>query len=227
MNKTAYRTIQIIAVVLFILWSGWSIGALNAKYEYKVEKKEIPFDIKIQTSDYIRKGWTVWLEDGKKGYKNQVKEILYIGSIPIKQNLFYETEAIVHPKKGFVLQGTSEKNYPITVPENTYVHYIHDMEATAYDPSPESNSPQWAGITSLGWRTRYGIAAVDPRIISMRSLIFVEGYGFAWTGDIGGDIKGRRIDLCYNTTQEALNWGRRKVKVYVLGKRPLSYYRKK
>ena len=64
-------------------------------------------------------------------------------------------------------------------------------------------------------------------LIAMRSLLYVDGYGFAWAGDVGGAIKGKRIDLCYNTTEEALRWGRRKAKVYVLGRRPLSYYAKK
>jgi 3D (Asp-Asp-Asp) domain-containing protein len=101
------------------------------------------------------------------------------------------------------------------------------MVATAYDPSPESNSVDWAGITCLGWRTRYGIAAVDPKVIALKSLVYVDGYGLAWAGDIGGDIKGNRIDLCYNTTKEALNWGRRKVRVYVLGNRAWSAIRAK
>jgi 3D (Asp-Asp-Asp) domain-containing protein len=85
----------------------------------------------------------------------------------------------------------------------------------------------WAGITCLGWRTRYGIAAVDPKVIALKSLVYVDGYGLAWAGDIGGDIKGNRIDLCYNTTKEALNWGRRKVRVYVLGNRAWSAIRAK
>jgi len=35
-------------------------------------------------------------------------------------------------------------------------------------------------------------------------------------GDIGGDIKGRRIDLGFNSYSQAINFGRREITVYVL-----------
>jgi len=33
---------------------------------------------------------------------------------------------------------------------------------------------------------------------------------------VGGAIRGNRIDLFFNTVEEALRYGRRRVKVYVL-----------
>ena len=90
------------------------------------------------------------------------------------------------------------------------------MEATGYDPGPHTNSWNYAGITKLGWRTRRGIVAVDPKVIPLRTLLYIEGYGLAWAGDVGGAIKGNRIDLCFNKTEEALAWGRRTVTAYIL-----------
>lgn len=150
-----------------------------------------------------------------------VRNLLGAIKIDMLKNVF-KSEILKKPEDALVILGESEKKHPITVPQETYVHYTYNLEATAYDPSPESNSLEWAGITKLGWRTRYGIAAVDPKVIALRSLLYIEGYGFAWAGDTGGAIKGKRIDLCYNTTEEALKWGRRKTKVYVLGKKPLN-----
>jgi 3D (Asp-Asp-Asp) domain-containing protein len=63
---------------------------------------------------------------------------------------------------------------------------------------------------------------VDPRVISLRSLVYVEGYGLGWTGDTGGAIKGKHIDLCYNSTDEVYKWGKRKVNVYILGINPAA-----
>jgi 3D (Asp-Asp-Asp) domain-containing protein len=57
---------------------------------------------------------------------------------------------------------------------------------------------------------------VDPRVIPLRSLLYVAGYGLAWAGDVGGAIKGDRVDLCFNRTEDAVAWGRRWVRVYVL-----------
>lgn len=93
---------------------------------------------------------------------------------------------------------------------------IH-MEATGYAP--------WTGegvndITAIGLKAQYGVVAVDPRVIPLRSIVFVEGYGRAIAGDTGGAIKGHRIDLCYNTAREALKYGRRPVRVYILSTPP-------
>jgi 3D (Asp-Asp-Asp) domain-containing protein len=41
-------------------------------------------------------------------------------------------------------------------------------------------------------------------------------YGTAIAADTGGAIKGNRIDLCYNTRSEAISFGRRQMKVYIL-----------
>lgn len=94
---------------------------------------------------------------------------------------------------------------------------IVQMEATAYAP--------WTGkgvddITAIGLKARYGVVAVDPRVIPLRSELFIEGYGRAIAGDTGGAIKGHRIDLCYNTAREAIKFGRRPVRVYILSTPP-------
>jgi 3D (Asp-Asp-Asp) domain-containing protein len=181
----------------------------------------IPYPVREKKSDFIQKGWSVWLQQGEEGYRKAAKETVALGGMELKSHVLYMTGVLKKPVEGVVIRGMSDKKHPVTVPKETYAHYVYNMEATAYDPSPESNGVEWAGETCLGWKTRRGIAAVDPKVISLRSLIFVEGYGFAWTGDVGGAIKGKRIDLCYNTTDEAFRWGRKKVKVYVLGSRPM------
>jgi 3D (Asp-Asp-Asp) domain-containing protein len=89
------------------------------------------------------------------------------------------------------------------------------MEATAYFPGFASNG-KWAGTTAMGYEARPGRVAVDPRIIPLGSRLFVEGYGYCVAVDTGGAIKGNRIDLCYNTSEECFEFGRREVYVYVL-----------
>ncbi|PKL91387.1 MAG: hypothetical protein CVV21_09240 [Candidatus Goldiibacteriota bacterium HGW-Goldbacteria-1] len=227
MKNIKISAVKIITVCLFIAWAVVSVAAMNMGVSAGVTKEYIPFDVKVRKSNFIKSGWTIWLEEGRKGYSHSVSKNLNLGDKTIYSKAIFKTGIIKKPKNGFMIQGISKNNHPITVPQTTYVHYVHDVEATAYDPSPESNGLKWAGITALGWRTRYGIAAVDPKVISLRSLIYVDGYGFAWCGDTGGAIKGKKIDLCYNTTEEAFRWGRKKVKVYVLGTKPQSFYANK
>ena len=90
---------------------------------------------------------------------------------------------------------------------------VVDMNATAYPPFPFRGS---RGRTANGMTARYGLVAVDPRVIPLGTHLFVEGYGFALAADTGGAIKGNRIDLCYGTNQQANAFGRKKVRVHIL-----------
>ena len=92
------------------------------------------------------------------------------------------------------------------------------MHASAYEPGAASNG-RWAGTTTLGVRPGFGIVAVDPRIIPLGTLLYVEGYGFAYAADTGGAIKGNRIDLCFANNSQVNRFGRQTVTVHVLSSR--------
>ncbi|NCO34534.1 MAG: hypothetical protein AUJ92_21695 [Armatimonadetes bacterium CG2_30_59_28] len=93
---------------------------------------------------------------------------------------------------------------------------VVSMHATGYSAGPRSCGKHADGFTSIGLRAGYGVAAVDPRVIPLGTRLFVEGYGFAVAADVGGAIKGNRIDLGYDSHQEAIRFGRRTVKVHIL-----------
>ncbi len=100
------------------------------------------------------------------------------------------------------------------------VRRVLRVVATGYEAGPRSTGKQpdhqWYGVTSIGWQAKPGIIAVDPRIIPYRTRLYVPGYGFGIAGDTGSAIVGHRIDLFYNTEQEAMRWGRRNLSVYIL-----------
>lgn len=87
------------------------------------------------------------------------------------------------------------------------------VEATGYAPWHGRGVD---GTTSTGMKAGYGVVAVDPELIPLRSLLYIDGYGRAIAGDVGSAIKGRRIDLGFNTVREAYRFGRRVVRVYIL-----------
>lgn len=94
-------------------------------------------------------------------------------------------------------------------------HKVKTVTATAYDPSA-GRGKNATFRTRIGLRAQYGIIAVDPRVIPLRSWVFVEGYGLAFAADTGGAIKGNKIDVCVPTAREARQWGRRKVRIHIL-----------
>ena len=97
---------------------------------------------------------------------------------------------------------------------------LYNVVATGYEAGPRSTGKQpghqWYGVTSIGWRATPGIIAVDPDVIPYKTRLYVPGYGFGIAGDTGEDIVGRKIDLFYKTEQEAVRWGRRNLRVYIL-----------
>lgn len=61
-----------------------------------------------------------------------------------------------------------------------------------------------------------GTIAADTRYYPFGTKMYVPGYGWGRVEDRGSAIKGKdRIDLYFNSHNEALVWGRRKVRVQV------------
>ncbi|MBG9547393.1 LysM peptidoglycan-binding and 3D domain-containing protein [Cytobacillus firmus] len=90
------------------------------------------------------------------------------------------------------------------------------VTATAYTASCEG----CIGITKTGVNLTDNpdekVIAVDPDVIPLGSKVFVEGYGYATAEDIGGGINGHEIDVFIPGEQDALQWGRKDVKVTIL-----------
>lgn len=70
--------------------------------------------------------------------------------------------------------------------------------------------------TATGAAAVRGIIAVDPRVIPLGTHVYVPGYGYAVAADTGGAIHGNRVDLCFGSYSEAINWGRRTVTIIIL-----------
>lgn len=90
------------------------------------------------------------------------------------------------------------------------------VTATAYTAECEGCS----GITKTGVDLKADpdakVIAVDPAVIPLGSKVHVEGYGYATAEDIGGGIDGNEIDVFVHKQDDALQWGRKQVKVTVI-----------
>lgn len=98
------------------------------------------------------------------------------------------------------------------LPSRGYCKTMH-VVATAYCPCRKCCGRYADGFTATGARAGYGVIAVDPRMIKLGTKVYVPGYGQATALDVGGAIKGQRIDVCFPSHREALIWGRRTVEI--------------
>lgn len=98
-----------------------------------------------------------------------------------------------------------------------------NIVATAYDAFCDTGC---IGVTATGYdvsntvyKDGYRIISVDPNVIPIGSLVYVESDKMNFVGiadDTGGDIKGNRIDILMENRDKAYDFGRRNVKVTVL-----------
>lgn len=75
------------------------------------------------------------------------------------------------------------------------------------------------GRTASGRPVSRGLIAADPRVLPLGTRVRVEAGSFSGeylVADTGGAVKGRRIDIWTPSTREALQFGRRAVKLTVL-----------
>lgn len=86
------------------------------------------------------------------------------------------------------------------------------MEASAYSAYDPGNSH----YTARGNLLCRGLVSVDPDVIPLGTELYIEGYGYAVADDTGGAIRGHKIDLAVDSYDEAIQFGRRDVTVYVL-----------
>jgi len=178
------------------------------------------------------KGQTRVIQKGSYGIKERIVQFTYVDGKLTKKELIRE-KIIQEPVNKIVIVGakklsvSTEQKVSRGVKVNRERKLLKTsrgtfryrktilMNASAYAPGPRCNG-RWGNRTALGMRARYGVVAVDRGVIPLGTRLYVEGYGHAIAADVGGAIKGNRIDLCFNSYNQALRFGRQKMRVYVL-----------
>ena len=219
-----------------VLQPGDRVEVMRASVEYMRQREPIPYDtVRLNNTDLDR-GIVKVKQEGTDGEKELVIAVVeqadglvfhnvlseYVISEPVPRILEYGENTLL---------ARGGRNFEFS--EALY------MEATAYCPGTHGsgcplNERGHAyctgsyndGYTFTGTKAVAGdgslenphIIAVDPAIIPLYSLVYLEGYGYAHALDRGGAIKGLIIDLLFDRHEDALSFGRRQVKVYLLSR---------
>jgi 3D (Asp-Asp-Asp) domain-containing protein len=117
----------------------------------------------------------------------------------------------------------NNKLYPVLHQDISQFDTVEVM-ATGYYAGVESTGkkpghPQY-GITYSGVKVRKGILstiAADPKVFPLGTILYIPGYGYGIVADTGSAIKGKKIDLYYESKAQIYKeWGKRKVHVRVV-----------
>ena len=191
---------------------GMQIKVVRVSVEIEAVNQPIPYYTVKTFTKSLRPGQVKTTRNGADGDKEVRYSVRYEDGNAVKRTPV-GSRTVTRPVNKVVSIG-SRGRY---VSRGEYqTRRVLTMYASAYEPGPRSCGPSADGRTSCGLRAGYGVVAVDPRVIPLRSRLYVEGYGLAIAGDTGRAIKGNRIDLGFNTYREAMRFGRRSVIVHIL-----------
>lgn len=193
--------------------AGLEVRIVRRAEELVTTEEEIPFETVERPSGRLIAGTEEVLQAGVPGRKLVERLVRYedgavVADEVVREQVIQEPipQIVAYGTGGVVYRGGQQFRYTAVL----------EMVATGYTPGPESN-PDGNGLTYTGIPARRGIVAVDPSVIPLYTRLYIEGYGPALAADTGAAIKGNRIDLCFDSVEEALAWGVRPVTVYVLG----------
>lgn len=193
--------------------SGSPIHIVERDGALLIDRTFLPYQTVIKKVRYGSVGRPKLLQVGRKG--ERVRCYVVLDGVAGPESRTLVSEYTIPAQNAVMLTG--ERGATQLASRGSFVRKrTLTMTATAYDPGPRSCGPRATGRTAIGMRAGYGVVAVDPRTIPLRSKLYIEGYGYAVAGDTGGAIKGKRIDLGHNSYREALRFGRKKVRVHVL-----------
>jgi 3D (Asp-Asp-Asp) domain-containing protein len=196
-----------------VLAPGMRITVERRESRQWIERGTIPFVTKAVFDRDLFKGEQVVQSPGRPGVRDRTVLVQYVNGHVVAQQTTAET--IVRPSAPrIVTVGTR----PVIAGQGPFAgKEIMSLEATAYYPGPNNFGGPVGTRTAIGMVAKRGVVAVDPAVIKLGTRLHVDGYGDAVAGDTGGAIRGYRIDLCFDTYEEAIQFGRRPVKVYILG----------
>ncbi|WIV12307.1 3D domain-containing protein [Proteiniborus sp. MB09-C3] len=207
--------------------SGTEINIVKIDEKIETINETVAYKTIIKDNINLDKGKLVTVQGGKEGIKEiKIKKVYENGKLLTTEIIKEKT--LEKPIDEIVEKGTKEKEYTIASRGTFAGKREIEMVATAYDLSYESTGKKpgdkWYGITASGTKARPGVVAVDPKVIPLGTKLYVESldgtpdYGYAIAEDTGGAIKGNKIDLFIEDAKDVKAFGRRKVKVYIIGK---------
>ncbi len=98
---------------------------------------------------------------------------------------------------------------------------LNGVTLTAYSPAGGGKHPSSPGYgrTATGVKAKAGhTIAVDPKVIPLGWWVFIDGIGYRRAEDVGGAIKGAKIDVFVGTEADAVQFGRKRNRtVYIIG----------
>lgn len=202
------------------LQEGMTVEVTRVKKELVDEVQPIAFETETRNNSELKQGVEEVVQDGSNGERTITTEVVYENGKEVNRRVVKEVVS-KNPINKILDIGTLvavERPSRGSSSDQDFEHSsVISCESTAYT----SDRGDSGTVTATGTTVRrnpdgYSTVAVDPRVIPLGTKLYIEGYGLAIAEDTGGAILGNKVDVYVNSYDEAVNWGRRQVNVYIL-----------
>ncbi len=179
------------------------------------EYKTIPYETEYKDNDDMEYGTEEIVEEGEDGLTTYTYLLTYWKDEVLDKTLI-KTD-VEESKPEVIEKGTKIVWKMYSTPDVGRVNYWYKLRvwATKYD----ANCIGCTGRTFSGTEVVKGVCAVDPKVIPLGTNFYVDGYGLCRAEDIGGAIKGEKIDLGFKDASKG-NWGSSYTDIYLLTNAP-------
>mgnify|MGYP005835669673 CR=1 FL=1 len=177
----------------------------------ETELESIPFSTKFIDDPETEYGIENVIEEGVEGTIELTYKITFWEDEIIDKQLI--STKITEPKEEIISKGSKIVWRLYSTPDVGRIKYWYKLRvwATKYD----ANCEGCTGRTFSGTEVKKGVCATDPKVIPLGTNFYVEGYGLCRAEDIGGSIKGNKIDLGYEDVTKG-EWRTGYTDIYLL-----------
>jgi uncharacterized protein YabE (DUF348 family) len=206
--------------------------------KHVVQTEEVvPYEVIKKEDPNLEQGKEKIIQQGKEGVIIHLVEKTFENGVFVDKRLLTKTvsaekqDQIVAvgtkkpQSKVAVLSAESQAETKVTRDGVTFKakKVLKNVTLTAYSAGFKSTGktedhPEY-GITASGTKVTEGrTIAVDPDVIPLGWWVYIEGIGFRRAEDKGSAVKGKKIDIYYDSEAKAERFGKKKgYTVYVIG----------
>ncbi len=197
--------------------AGGMVRLVRVREEVLVEEIPIPFETVYVPDPDLELDQQRLIQEGEEGLLERRVRVRYEDGVAVSHAAEGEWVAR-QPRARVIGYGT---RFVIRTLRTRFGDFQYWRKlrvlATSYSPSTAGYKPPddpYLGLAATGVPVQRGVIAVDPRVIPLYTYLYVPGYGPGRALDIGGAVKGYRIDLGY-TDEDLVLWNKW-VDVYLL-----------
>lgn len=197
-----------------------AIRVHRVREELAVEFEPIPYEAVWVADPEVEIDTTRLVQEGQIGLTKRRYRLRYEDGQPVSREL-EDAWTEQAPVTRTMAYGTKIVVRTLDTPDGPIEYWrkmrVYTTSYTAASAGRPKTHPRY-GYTRLGWKLTKGVVAVDPEVIPLKTRLYIPGYGFARAGDTGGAVKGKFVDLGFDSyNYQSWHWW---TEVYLLTPAP-------